>query len=100
MRQNGARLASPELAPTPNAGNGASIMAEGVLREANRRWSEATIRLRAYEKWEAAGRPSGDGAEFWLDAERELRQHNQLVPRPASRDPLGVRHRCRRLRHR
>jgi hypothetical protein len=32
------------------------------------------IRLRAYLRWEAAGRPPGDGVRFWLYAERELRQ--------------------------
>lgn len=32
------------------------------------------IRQRAYEKWENAGRPDGDGLRFWLEAERELRQ--------------------------
>ena len=32
------------------------------------------VRLRAYLRWEAAGRPPGDGVRFWLDAERELRQ--------------------------
>jgi hypothetical protein len=31
------------------------------------------IRLLAYQKWEAAGRPPGDGVEFWYAAERELR---------------------------
>jgi hypothetical protein len=31
------------------------------------------IRLLAYRKWEAAGRPPGDGVEFWCAAERELR---------------------------
>lgn len=31
------------------------------------------IRELAYAKWEAAGRPAGDGAEFWLLAESELR---------------------------
>jgi len=34
--------------------------------------SQDAIRLRAYQKWEAAGRPGGDGLRFWLDAEREL----------------------------
>jgi hypothetical protein len=33
---------------------------------------EGEIRLRAYQKWEAAGKPDGDGTEFWLEAEREL----------------------------
>jgi hypothetical protein len=32
------------------------------------------VRVRAYHKWVAAGRPPGDGACFWLDAEQELHQ--------------------------
>ncbi len=35
---------------------------------------EYQIRLRAYYKWEAAGRPAGDGVAFWLEAEQDL-QH-------------------------
>jgi hypothetical protein len=31
------------------------------------------IRLAAYFKWEEAGRPCGDGVQFWLEAEREFR---------------------------
>lgn len=34
--------------------------------------SEEAIRLRAYQKWEAAGRPLSDGTEFWYQAELEL----------------------------
>ena len=30
------------------------------------------IREAAYYKWERAGKPSGDGVDFWLEAEREL----------------------------
>jgi Protein of unknown function (DUF2934) len=30
------------------------------------------IQVRAYLKWEAAGKPEIDGAAFWLEAEREL----------------------------
>ena len=37
-------------------------------------FSENDVRVRAYEKWERAGRPSGDGVEFWLEAKRELAQ--------------------------
>jgi hypothetical protein len=33
---------------------------------------EEAIRARAYQLWEAAGRPDGEGVEFWLEAEREL----------------------------
>ncbi len=31
------------------------------------------IQLCAYRKWENAGKPSGDGIPFWLEAEQELR---------------------------
>lgn len=30
------------------------------------------VRLCAYQKWEKAGKPSGDGVEYWLAAEHEL----------------------------
>jgi hypothetical protein len=30
------------------------------------------IRRCAYQKWEAAGQPTGDGVQFWLEAEQEL----------------------------
>jgi Protein of unknown function (DUF2934) len=33
---------------------------------------EAAIRLCAYLKWEAAGKPPGDGMDFWLQARHEL----------------------------
>jgi len=34
---------------------------------------EDLIRTRAYHLWEAAGKPDGDGTDFWCQAERELR---------------------------
>jgi hypothetical protein len=33
---------------------------------------EDQIRVRAYSLWEEAGRPEGDGMQFWLVAEQEL----------------------------
>jgi len=30
------------------------------------------IQHRAFHKWEAAGKPTGDGVRFWLEAEKEL----------------------------
>jgi len=36
--------------------------------------SEQQVRLRAYRKWESAGRPNCDGLEFWLAAEKELEE--------------------------
>ena len=35
--------------------------------------TEDDIRRLAYRKWEEAGRPEGDGSEYWLQAERELK---------------------------
>ncbi len=29
-------------------------------------------RVRAFQKWEAAGKPPGDGVQFWTEAEQEL----------------------------
>jgi len=34
--------------------------------------SAETIRICAYQKWESAGKPTGDGIQFWLEAEKEL----------------------------
>lgn len=34
--------------------------------------SEEEIRERAYHLWEEAGRPEGDGVDFWVKAEAEL----------------------------
>jgi DUF2934 family protein len=36
--------------------------------------SVETIRMCAYLKWEAAGKPQGDDCRFWFEAEQELRQ--------------------------
>lgn len=43
--------------------------------------AEDQIRELAYRKWEEAGRPAGDGVDFWLGAERDLLGE---TPRPAS----------------
>lgn len=40
--------------------------------------SRSDIHVRAYHLWEAAGRPPGDGVPFWLEAEKELGQKQQL----------------------
>jgi hypothetical protein len=32
---------------------------------------QQVIREAAYNCWERAGRPEGDGVEFWLEAERD-----------------------------
>ena len=35
------------------------------------------IKARAYELWEAAGRPAGRDVEFWLEAERQIGQRKE-----------------------
>lgn len=44
---------------------------------------EEEIRELAYSKWEAAGCPSGDGFDFWLEAELEV---------IAARTGISIRH--------
>jgi hypothetical protein len=36
--------------------------------------TEERIRTRAHQLWEIAGRPEGRDEEFWLEAERELKE--------------------------
>jgi hypothetical protein len=55
----------PAVRPEPNA--------QPQLRKSV---SEETIRIRARQKWEAAGKPDGDDLRFWLAAEQEILQSN------------------------
>lgn len=41
--------------------------------------SQDDIREKAYLLWEEAGRPDGDGVEFWLKAETELADPQTLA---------------------
>jgi hypothetical protein len=34
--------------------------------------SQEAVRLCAYQRWETAGKPGGNGINFWLEAEQEL----------------------------
>jgi hypothetical protein len=36
------------------------------------------IRVRAYELWEQNGKPEGKQDEFWLQAERELKEKKEI----------------------
>ncbi len=57
---NGRQRETPPLSEAP------------TVPAAHHRPSEDAIRTLAYSKWEAAGRPPGDGVQFWLAAEQEL----------------------------
>jgi hypothetical protein len=61
---------APAKAPAPS--NGASAAAPLRSTPARALVSEQQIRVAAYMRWEAAGKPEGDGTHFWLEAEREL----------------------------
>jgi hypothetical protein len=54
------------------------------------------IQLCAFHKWEAAGKPTGDGVQFWLEAEKELAAEKEdAALRGDSRDADrhgGIRH--------
>jgi hypothetical protein len=52
---------------------GRVIEAIAVAAGPRRPVSEPDIRVRAYQKWEAAGKPKGDDIQFWLKAEQELK---------------------------
>ena len=41
-----------------------------------------SIRERAYQKWQAAGRPMGDNICFWEEAEQELLQERLMARGP------------------
>jgi len=49
--------------------------------------SEEAVRVGAYLRWDAAGRPGGDGVRFWLEAEQELLTEN--VPLAGIRLAVG-----------
>jgi hypothetical protein len=58
---------APVAAPNP--------IAEAVTRELAEHGGvtlEEATRVRAYQLWERAGHPPGDGVSFWLEAESEL----------------------------
>ena len=45
-----------------------------VAREPFAVVTDDEVRVEAYRRWEAAGRPHGDGVQFWLEAEWALRR--------------------------
>jgi DUF2934 family protein len=66
------KTAAVRIEPSPN-GELVSAVAVRIEPSPNGQLvSEEEIRFRAYQKWQAAGKPSSDGVQFWLEAEREL----------------------------
>jgi hypothetical protein len=58
--------------PTGPATTTQTAVASGDKERKTSLVSADDIRLRAYRKWESAGKPTRDGISFWLEAEQEL----------------------------
>jgi Protein of unknown function (DUF2934) len=64
-------LAQPASAKSQSELKGITSGTNEQVQKGNAK-SQEVIRVWAYKKWEAAGKPKGDGVNFWLEAEREL----------------------------
>jgi len=71
LRAAGAASMQPA---SPGIADSQQAAAEACPLQYARQISHDEIRHLAYLKWEAAGRPHGDGGHFWWEAERELMQ--------------------------
>jgi hypothetical protein len=58
------------------------LVKNGPIIQNGQAVSEDAIRLSAYQKWEAAGKPPGQETKFWLEAEKELVQRSLQSPTP------------------
>jgi hypothetical protein len=65
-----AKVATPRKASAANGKNGTRCSSNGHRATV----SDEDIRVRAYFKWTAAGKPLGDGTSFWFQAKQELLQ--------------------------
>lgn len=52
--------------------------ADQLRQKLHRMRRRPRVRARAYELWEEAGRPSGRDLDFWLEAERQVKEHLDL----------------------
>ena len=61
----------PQTTPQSAAPAHATQQAADPAQQMQQTTDPEKIRQRAYERWEAAGKPDCDGVSFWLEAERE-----------------------------
>ena len=64
----------------PNVTNAFGGFGRATRRNAVAEPSKLDIDVRAYQRWEKAGRPEGREAEFWHLAEPELRNRDKASP--------------------
>jgi hypothetical protein len=75
MRKKTATVTKDVTSAQPTNGLQASVPpSSGSFVQTHEPLSVDAVRLRAFLKWQGAGRPGGDGVRFWLEAEQELRQ--------------------------
>ena len=71
MPTTSATLAMPASTNRPGKSR-AGVSGPGRQAGMDKLAFEPAIWCRAYQKWEAAGHPAGDGVRFWWEAEREI----------------------------
>jgi len=74
MSKQTSTLPNPVTAPLTSKWKTAIRPSPDIQLQMEKSVSEQAIRVRAFQIWEAAGKPAGDGVRFWLEAERELFQ--------------------------
>jgi hypothetical protein len=62
----------PQKTETPAQPASAKSPSESAQVQKGKAKSQEAVRVHAYQKWEAAGKPNGDGVNFWLEAEQEV----------------------------
>ena len=72
QRQNQILPGSARANPTAATDKAQSFATPVITIAIARVISPDAVRLYAYQKWEIAGKPAGDGIPFWLEAENEL----------------------------
>jgi hypothetical protein len=65
---------SPQPAPAQAKTTTQAVIALSETNHKGKVVATEDIRLCAYRKWESAGKPAGNGIQFWLEAEKELVQ--------------------------
>jgi hypothetical protein len=60
--------------PVPPAANAENLKAQSPEPASSRSVTHQEIQTRAYQNWEAKGKPAGMDLKFWLEAQRELLQ--------------------------
>ena len=53
-------------------------LADELRRKLARMMRRPRVKALAYELWEEAGRPAGRDVEFWLEAERQVKQRQEV----------------------